>query len=54
MEFSMEGYPPPRPPPMENNYFFSNNFLKNLLCGLIALKLIVYDTSNSQLKFWLS
>ena len=53
MEFSMEGYPPP-PPQVENNEFFSNNFFINLFCGLIALKHIVYDTRNSQLKFWLS
>ena len=48
MEFSIEGYPPP--PSVENNYFFSNNFKKNLVCGLITLKHIVYDTSNSQIK----
>ena len=53
MEFFMEGSPPPRPP-VENNQFFSNNFFKNLFCGPIALKHIVYDTRNSKLKFWLS
>ena len=31
--------------PLENNYFISNNF--NIFC-------FVYDTSSSQLKYWLS
>ena len=45
---------PPAPLPWKIINLFSNNFLKNLFCGLIALKHIVYDASNSQLKFWLS
>ena len=42
------------PPPPSHVKFVSNNFSFILFCGLIALKHIVYDTSNSQLTFWLS